>query len=112
MSSLILLIQNIISLLQFTRNNLHNVWTHSTHFLSVGCTSPMAHIGLGSLPVILGSPTKFGGRLMSSPSPDDMGTEPVHAAFGQSRPRTVPENMATIPFSSEGLSLCCLIWWL
>jgi hypothetical protein len=24
----------------------------------------------------------------------------------------VPENMATIPFSSEGLSLCCLIWWL
>ena len=72
--------------------------------MAVGCTSPMAHIGLGSLPVILGSPTKFGGRLMSSPSPDEMGTEPVHAAFGQSRPRTVPENMATIPFSSEGLS--------
>jgi hypothetical protein len=24
----------------------------------------------------------------------------------------VPENMATIPFSSEGLSLYCLIWWL
>ena len=65
------------------------------------CTSPMAHVGLGSLPVILGSPTKFGGRLMSSPSPDEMGTEPVHAAFGQSRPRTMPENMATIPFSSE-----------
>lgn len=72
----------------------------------------MAHVGLGSLPVILGSPTKFGGRLMNSPSPDEMGTEPVHAAFGQSRPRTVPENMATIPFSSEGLSLYCLNWWL
>jgi len=109
--SLILFIQNIC-LLQFTRNNLHNVSPHSTHFLSVGCTSPMAHVGLGSLPVILGSPTKFGGRLMNSPSPDEMGTEPVHAAFGQSRPKTVPENMATIPFSSEGLLLYCLIWWL
>lgn len=64
------------------------------------CTSPMNH-GLGSLPTIMGSPTKFGGKFIGSPSPDDMGTEPVHAAFGHSRTKTLPDNMATIPFSSE-----------
>lgn len=72
-------------------------------------TSPMAQ-GLGSLPVILGSPTHFGGRLMNSPSPDEMGNEPIHAAFGQFRPKTVPDNMATVPFSSEANRVKKNLW--
>ncbi|KAJ8312952.1 hypothetical protein KUTeg_010325 [Tegillarca granosa] len=71
-----------------------------------GSASPtfpsMPFAGPGSLPAIMGSPTKFGGGIESRSPESSMPAEPVHAPFGVSRPRTVPDNMAALQFGNGG----------
>lgn len=62
----------------------------------------MPFAGPGSLPAIMGSPTKFGGGIESRSPESSMPAEPVHAPFGVSRPRTVPDNMAALQFGNGG----------
>ncbi|XP_067685830.1 serine/threonine-protein kinase unc-51-like isoform X2 [Haliotis asinina] len=54
--------------------------------------------GPGSLPTILGSPTKLAAFNLV-PSPEMMPLEPVHAPFGKFRPNTYPENIAALAAS-------------
>lgn len=79
--------------------------TGSPHRRS-GSASPifpsMPFAGPGSLPAIMGSPTKFGGGIESRSPESSMPAEPVHAPFGVSRPRTVPDNMAALQFGNGG----------
>ncbi|XP_046366345.1 serine/threonine-protein kinase unc-51-like isoform X3 [Haliotis rufescens] len=56
--------------------------------------------GPGSLPTILGSPTKLAAFNLV-PSPEMMPLEPVHAPFGKFRPNTYPESIAAIAASPE-----------
>lgn len=62
--------------------------------------------GPSTLPAILGSPPKFPGMKDDGRiSPDSLASEPVRVPFGNSRPNTVPENMATVPYKGTGKEL-------
>lgn len=64
-------------------------------------SSPLPFAGPGSLPTILGSPTKMPGGFEFPLITDNNPPEPVHAPFGCYRPRTIPDNMATVAYTSH-----------
>ncbi|XP_064613166.1 serine/threonine-protein kinase unc-51-like [Liolophura sinensis] len=64
-------------------------------------SSPLPFAGPGSLPTILGSPTKMPAGFEFPLITDNAPPEPVHAPFGCYRPRTMPDNMATVAYTSH-----------
>ncbi|OWF55296.1 Serine/threonine-protein kinase unc-51 [Mizuhopecten yessoensis] len=72
--------------------------TNSPHRRSGSSSPQFPLVAPMSLPAIIGSPPKLG--KINRVSPDGVDSLPVNAPFGSSRPKTVPDDLATIPYKS------------
>ncbi|XP_033747712.1 serine/threonine-protein kinase unc-51-like isoform X2 [Pecten maximus] len=69
---------------------------NSPHRRSGSSSPQFPVVAPASLPAIIGSPPKLG--MVDRRSPEGLDSQPVNAPFGSSRPKTVPDDMATMPY--------------